>query len=107
MTIYRPIDHISYIYDILNRLLPNDIKRSCKNLTMLSSRSGAVFDIPSEYVEMLQENFQKETEKYDYYKLHQPSALPELEQSNYRRNDRSRGGSYGRRDSRYANSDPF
>lgn len=58
-------------------------------MTMLSGRTGVVFDVPTTMVQEILDKLNNHLEFFDDFKFKQPTELPELEEQASMRNPRS------------------
>lgn len=71
---------VSYIWGILRRLLPQKITDNIKGMRMYNNRKGAVFDVPEEDVDTVEDLYRNEKEfrRSMSYTLEVAKELPEL-----------------------------
>ena len=76
--------------------MEGDIRDSMKHMHYLLDNKGVVFDIPTEYVDIIHKSITEDVTAIYQFTLTQPSKLPSIKERNNRYNSRER--SYGRRD---------
>lgn len=94
----------SFVWSILRRLLPENIHTKVKSMRIFADMKGAVFDVPEDLVEQVEDCYQKALvhKSVRGYTLDQAKELPELLETDQRGRGNGYGGnSYGDRNGGY------